>query len=123
LDRFGLGDRARLECRDALADGAGEAFDTLVLSEVLEHVEDPLAVLSALHGRLAPGGRLFVNVPINSPAPDHIYLLQTPEEAESLVGRAGFHVEAVHLFPVAGYTAEKALRHRVTVSVVVIASP
>lgn len=37
--------------------------DAVVLSQVLEHVADPLGLLQALHARMSPDGVLFVAVP------------------------------------------------------------
>ncbi len=42
---------------------AHETFDAVVLSHVLEHVEDPLGVTRTLLARLTPGGRLMAAVP------------------------------------------------------------
>jgi len=58
-----------------------------------------VAALKATARRLRPGGRLWVNVPINSPAPDHIYLFRTPEEAVDAVQAAGFEVSETAFFP------------------------
>jgi SAM-dependent methyltransferase len=41
----------------------GEAFDTVVCLNVLEHIEDDEAALRRMHERLAPGGRLVLLVP------------------------------------------------------------
>jgi 2-polyprenyl-3-methyl-5-hydroxy-6-metoxy-1,4-benzoquinol methylase len=41
----------------------GEQFDFVLLLDVLEHLRDPLAVLSAAADRLAPGGRIVLSVP------------------------------------------------------------
>jgi SAM-dependent methyltransferase len=41
----------------------GEAFDLVVLLDVLEHVEDDGAALRALRTRLKPGGRVLITVP------------------------------------------------------------
>lgn len=96
-------------------------FDTIVISEVLEHLEDPAAVLRNLRGVLSPNGRIFVNVPINSPAPDHIFLLRTAEEARSLVTSAGLRLCESYELPLTGYTLERARTLGVTVTCVVIA--
>ncbi|MHB8528237.1 MAG: class I SAM-dependent methyltransferase [Caulobacteraceae bacterium] len=96
-------------------------FDSIAFSEVLEHVEDPEAALAAIWSLLAPGGRAFINVPVNSPAPDHIFLFRTPEEIVERVKAAGFDVETVHLAPATGITLERARKHALTISTVIIA--
>jgi 2-polyprenyl-3-methyl-5-hydroxy-6-metoxy-1,4-benzoquinol methylase len=103
---------------DAVADD--QRFDSIVISEVCEHLEDPKAALRQLRARLAPRGRIFVNVPVNSPAPDHIYLLRTPEEAADLVRDAGLEIESVTLFPMTGLTEKQARKLRGTISCVVV---
>lgn len=47
--------------QEALA--AGERFELVVASEVLEHVDKPVAFLKSLKERLAPEGRIFLTVP------------------------------------------------------------
>src|SRR6185295_9470184 len=42
-------------------------FDTVVCSNVLEHVEDDAGALSALRGLLTPGGRIVLVVPALRP--------------------------------------------------------
>ena len=44
---------------------AGGSFDLVVLSHVLEHVEDPKAFLQTALAQLKPGGHLFLEVPNN----------------------------------------------------------
>jgi 2-polyprenyl-3-methyl-5-hydroxy-6-metoxy-1,4-benzoquinol methylase len=100
---------------------AAAAFDSIVLSEVLEHLEEPEAALRHVGKILAPGGRLFVNVPVNSPAPDHIYLLRSPDEALQLLERGGFHVLEARHFPSGGYTLDRATRAAITISSALIA--
>ena len=74
-------------------------FDSLVMSEILEHLEEPVAALRAARRVLRSGGLLFVNVPANSPAPDHLFLVESPEHAASLVQQAGFEIIEVQAFP------------------------
>ncbi len=48
-------------------DGAlelGRAFDVIVCSEVLEHIDDHAAALAAVVRHLRPGGRLYLSVPL-----------------------------------------------------------
>jgi 2-polyprenyl-3-methyl-5-hydroxy-6-metoxy-1,4-benzoquinol methylase len=40
-----------------------EAFDSIILEHVLEHVDDPMALLKRVKKWLAPNGRLIVGVP------------------------------------------------------------
>jgi SAM-dependent methyltransferase len=46
----------------ALDDMAG-VFDLMTLSHSLEHIENPIAYLAALRGKLTPAGRLLIEVP------------------------------------------------------------
>lgn len=104
------------------ADGTvGAAFDSVTVSEVLEHVDDPAAVLSAIRATLAPGGRAFINVPVNSPAPDHVFLFARPDACTELVRRCGFSVEWSAAYPMNQYSLTKAARLRATVSCVLLA--
>jgi 2-polyprenyl-3-methyl-5-hydroxy-6-metoxy-1,4-benzoquinol methylase len=93
-----------------------ERFDAVVFSEVLEHVEQPKEAMLALKRLLAPGGRLFVHVPMNSPAPDHLFLLRSAEEFESFVADSGFRIAEKHYFPATNYSLETAIRHALTIS-------
>lgn len=121
LDRLGSTGVA-LGCQDLRSPPSGTRFDSIVVSEVLEHLEDPAAALRALAGLLAPGGRLFLNVPVNSPAPDHIHLFATPEEVVGLVEAQGLRVEDAAFFPVTGYSLERARKTRSTISCAVTAT-
>jgi len=80
-----------------------EPFDAIVLSQVLEHVVDPLGLLRAMEARLAPEGVLFVAVPDTSgvavPRNFHEFTLVqpiehinafTPDSLRYVARRAGF---------------------------------
>lgn len=96
-------------------------FDSVVLSEILEHVDEPVRALRTVHQILAPDGSIFVNVPANSPAPDHVYLLSHPDEAVALVESAGFRVTQKDAFAMNGYSLSRALRQKATISCVMVA--
>lgn len=102
------------------APATGPAFDSVVMSEILEHLEDPVAALEAVAQHIRPGGLLFVNVPANSPAPDHIFLFESIEHAAEIVRSAGFAVELEREFPMSGATVERARRKKLSMSCVVI---
>ncbi|WP_406453364.1 class I SAM-dependent methyltransferase [Streptomyces sp. NBC_01622] len=97
-----------------------DGFDRVVASELLEHVENPGGVLRSLAGVMRPGAEIFINVPVNSPAPDHIYLWSTPEDFFKFVSSNGIIPMETYTFPMSGYSERRALDSRVTISCVVI---
>jgi SAM-dependent methyltransferase len=105
---------------EAEADRQPARFDAIVMSEILEHLEQPTEALRAAARYLRPGGSIWVNVPANSPAPDHIFLVRSPEHAEELVREAGLDVVASRAFPMTGTTLEKARRGKLAISCVVV---
>lgn len=117
------GDRpVAFQQRDIFTDLSAEAgkFDSIVLSEVLEHLEQPRQALDVLYGLCRPGGKVWINVPANSPAPDHLYLLRHPDEAAELVRSAGFEIVNTANFAMSGTTLERALKDKLTISCVIV---
>ncbi|WP_454813787.1 class I SAM-dependent methyltransferase [Labrys neptuniae] len=103
-------------------DAPTREFDSIVFSEVLEHLEDPAGALKSIASLLAPGGRTFINAPVNSPAPDHLSLFRSPEEIVRIVEEAGLRVERTLFAPTAGSTLDRARRMSLAISTVVVAS-
>lgn len=101
-------------------DETTEAFDGIVMSEILEHLEDPVKAMRAASRHLAPGGLLWINVPANSPAPDHIFLVEGIDHARGLVAEAGFEVLDATPFPMSGATLMEAVQRKLTISCVVL---
>ena len=97
-------------------------FQSIAFSEVLEHLEDPLKALQILHGLLDDNGRIFINAPVNSPAPDHIYLFSAPEEIVGMVEAAGFDVCESHFSPASGATLAQARKRKLSISAAIIAT-
>ncbi|GAB6086175.1 class I SAM-dependent methyltransferase [Alkaliphilus crotonatoxidans] len=54
--QFVLGDAAQLPFEE-------NTFDTIIMNDAMEHVDQPLAVLKECHRVLRPKGRLYVNFP------------------------------------------------------------
>jgi 2-polyprenyl-3-methyl-5-hydroxy-6-metoxy-1,4-benzoquinol methylase len=96
-------------------------FTSIAFSEVLEHLENPQRALRILRGLLANDGRIFLNAPVNSPAPDHLYLFETPEQILEMIIDAGFAIESSRFAPCTGATIERARKRKMTISVGVVA--
>lgn len=121
LDRLGVTRAVELARHDLFDTSGDQRFDSIVVSEVLEHMEDPAGALRSLRERLTPQGRIFVNFPLNSPMPDHLYLLRTPDEACALVADAGLVIEHTAYFPMSGYKLARAIKAGLTISCVIVA--
>lgn len=80
---------------------AGEAFDSVVCANVLEHVEDDEGALKQIHELLAPGGRVVLVVPMlralygEIDRAIHHHRRYERAEIEAKLARAGFALEAV----------------------------
>jgi len=80
-------------------------YNVVVLSNVLEHVLDPVAMLTQIRGLLSPEGQVWISCPnaasywhqvfgrhwINWHVPFHLWHF-SPQTLESLLARAGFQV-------------------------------
>ncbi|HWA10115.1 MAG TPA: class I SAM-dependent methyltransferase [Opitutaceae bacterium] len=83
----------------------GGGYDLIMMHHVLEHLADPKGSLGELRGRLAPGGRLLVRIPVaasetarlygpdwfNLDPPRHL-LVPSRRGMELLAERSGFRV-------------------------------
>lgn len=69
-----------------------DQYDFITMGEVLEHVEDPVALLSMVRGLMYEKGSLFITVPINAPAIDHIFLFKNTDEVRKAIECAGFEI-------------------------------
>lgn len=57
---------ARVLCADATSADFDGGYDTVVLLDVLEHIEDDIGFLKRLRATLRPGGRIILKVPAYS---------------------------------------------------------
>jgi 2-polyprenyl-3-methyl-5-hydroxy-6-metoxy-1,4-benzoquinol methylase len=97
-------------------------FDSIMCSEVLEHTENPGRALENMYRSLRPGGRIFLNVPVNSPAPDHIYLWRKAADLRAMIAEHGFVIEEFIELPPTGRTLAQARKQELDISCVTIAS-
>lgn len=67
----------------------------------------------------AGGGYLWINVPANSPAPDHIFLFEDVQHACAIAQEGGLEVVESQAFPMSGATLERAIKKKLAVSCVV----
>jgi 2-polyprenyl-3-methyl-5-hydroxy-6-metoxy-1,4-benzoquinol methylase len=101
LDAFGI-ERSRIQCTHAdfmnapLPPGM---FDSVVMGEVLEHVNDALAFLLKARHFLRPNGTIFLTTCVNCPAPDHVYHFHTVGEIRDLIRSAGLHIRKEQALP------------------------
>lgn len=96
-----------------------EQFDSAIISEVLEHIETPDIALKTIYKVLRPGGRVFINIPINSPAPDHIYLWRSTEDVVNFIRSCGFEIEEENYFPPLNYSLDEARKKNLDISCVI----
>jgi 2-polyprenyl-3-methyl-5-hydroxy-6-metoxy-1,4-benzoquinol methylase len=120
LSALGCTRPVKLELVD-MFDAPRAQFDSIVFSEVLEHLEAPKPALAAIEALLAPGGRAFINAPVNSPAPDHLTLFRAPEEIVAMVEGTGLSVAGTLFAPTAGASLARARQMSLAISTVVIA--
>ena len=71
------------------------SFDTIVLAEFLEHIEDNIVIFGKVHTALKPGGRIIISVPNDDRVPDesHSRTFTVPElrRTFSQIGKVKFH--------------------------------
>lgn len=106
-EAVGYGRAAGLELwAGTLDDGPDVAADLVVSVNVLEHTDDPVAFLSALRRRVAPGGVAAVVCPDASRPglelliADHLVSL-APAHLRALLARSGWLVETIAAAPAA----------------------
>lgn len=93
---------------DATKSLPGDMYDTVVMLDVLEHIDDDAAMLSALANRLAPGGKIVLKVPAIAALHNSMdravghHRRYSKQGLRSAASAAGLTTVAVHPFNAAG---------------------
>lgn len=121
LSKFAPNAADRCELRqcdflDAETLGAG-SFQTVVMGEVLEHVEQPDAFLRRIHELARDDAFIYVTTCINAPAVDHIFLWRSTDELEALIEACGFRIREVLRLPYEGKTLAEARELKLSINV------
>lgn len=67
-------------------------YDLIIMGELIEHLEDPLAMLKKAKDLLTETGVIYVTTPANAPMIDHIYLFRDEAEIQALLKTAGLNI-------------------------------
>ncbi len=68
-----------------------QSYDLIIMGEILEHVSNPVDMLY-LASTLLDDGVIWLTVPTNAPAIDHISLFKTEQEVFDMIDKAGMQV-------------------------------
>ena len=82
-------------------------YDGLVMGEVLEHVENPVAFLKKIHSIVHLDSFVYITTCANAPEIDHLYLFKNEKEVIKMAEDCGFTVKGKLVVPYANYTVEE----------------
>lgn len=114
---FGRFDNYEIECSDFLSSSTSGNYDFIVMSEVLEHVEQPQQFLARIEQLLANDGSAFITTCINSPAIDHIFLYESINDLIEQVEGVGLQVTSQLVVPYSNLTLEESMERLLPVNV------
>ena len=113
----GYQDLCRVRIEDFMTWDSDQKFDSVVMGEVLEHVEDPRGMLVKIADLLSTGGKAYISTVINAPAIDHIYLFSDIKEVTDLFEDVGFRIDDYCCACIGGEKQEKALKRKDAITI------
>lgn len=116
-----LRDKCKVFRQNAYDYNPAYKYDFVVIAEVLEHVEDPKRMLEIIHNISSEESYIYVTVPINAPAIDHIFLFNTIEEVEQMVLEVGYTIVDYLYAPGGDMDLEKAIKRKNSILVGLLA--
>ncbi|MEO5571600.1 MAG: class I SAM-dependent methyltransferase [Bacteroidia bacterium] len=94
---FGKFSNYELKLIDFLAVDLNEKYDAVVMGEVLEHVESPVAFIKKINKSSKQDAFIYVTTVINAPAIDHIALFTNVEDLDKCVNDGGLKLKEYFL--------------------------
>lgn len=94
-----------------------QKYDYVVMSEVLEHVEEPLSFLLKIADCLSDNGTAFITTCINAPAIDHIFLFDSVESITEMIENAGLNILSEKVVPYPGLDIHESMHKRLPVNI------
>ena len=88
-------------------------LDMISAGEIIEHLEEPVQFLDKVHELLLPRGLLFITVPVNAAAIDHIYLFESANHIREMLSTCGFQILQELEAVAEGYESLQAQKMRV----------
>jgi 2-polyprenyl-3-methyl-5-hydroxy-6-metoxy-1,4-benzoquinol methylase len=93
-----------------------EAFDLIMVGEVLEHLDNPLDLLKHLATLLTVNGRIFVTTCANCPAIDHVYRFENVAAIKDIIHEAGLSIETELIAPSEDRDMKVLEKHQIDIS-------
>jgi len=97
-----------------------QAYDAIVMGEVLEHVECPENFLMKIESTANCDAFIFITTVINAAAIEHIYLFRTVEDIQNLVNRSGLKIKDMLVLPYIGLSLEECLINQLPINIAII---
>lgn len=88
-------------------------YNFITMGEVLEHVEEPVELLSRVRDLLHEDGHAFITVPANAPTIDHIYLFTNAQDIRDVIHAAGLEIVDEISVYAENVTEAKAIKYKV----------
>ena len=114
---FGPFSNYKIEQLDFLKWNSLTHFETIVMAEVLEHVEQPQEFLNRIYSFMGENAQAFITTCINAPAVDHIYLYSNLESLENQINESGFIILKKEVIPYSDKTIEESFSQNLPVNV------
>lgn len=84
------------------------SLDALLMGELIEHIQDGEAVMTAMTKKLKPSGYCYFSTAANSPAEDHILLFRTIDEIRTFLDKCGWEIINEHIGTLRQMSVEEA---------------